>query len=75
MQDAAICQRALITVALTNARTTTTDHIQAELKEVMDKLAALDADLQGKKSRKEQLEHDVSNTLLTDSFMLCLCAS
>ena len=32
---------------------------QAELKAVMDKLAALDADLQEKKNRKEKLERDV----------------
>ena len=32
---------------------------QAELKAVMDKLAALDADLQEKKNRKEKLESDV----------------
>jgi len=33
---------------------------QAALKEVMDKLAELDADLQNKKNRKEQLESDVA---------------
>jgi dynein heavy chain, axonemal len=32
---------------------------QAALKEVLDKLATLDADLQSKKRKKEQLEHDV----------------
>jgi dynein heavy chain, axonemal len=32
---------------------------QAALKEVLDKLAALDADLAAKKAKKEQLEHDV----------------
>ena len=32
---------------------------QAALKEVLDKLAALDADLKAKKDKKEQLEHDV----------------
>lgn len=32
---------------------------QAELKAVLDKLAALDADLQDKKNRKEKLERDV----------------